>query len=122
MNSLRFPLFTVPCAGAPLVYSGNPTPTWLSALSADVVWGRWRLVGIAEFQGGHWMSDGNLGGAHVFFNDSKAAVEQTDPIFVALQQMGGFGPLGLMKAGFGKLRNLSLTYEVPARWAGLLAM
>jgi hypothetical protein len=23
-----------------------------------------------------------------------------------------------MKAGFGKLRNLSLTYEVPARWAG----
>lgn len=110
----------VPCAGAPRIYSGNPTPTWLSALSADVVWGRWRLVGIAEFQGGHWMSDGNLGGAHVFFNDSRAAVEQTDPVFVAYQQLGSFGPLGLMKAGFGKLRNLSLTYEVPGRWAGLL--
>jgi hypothetical protein len=110
----------VPCAGAPLIYSGNPTPTWLSALSADVAWRRWRLVGIAEFQGGHWMVDGNLGGAHFFFNDSKAAVEQTDPIFVAYQAAGAFGPLGLMKAGFGKLRNLSLSYEVPQRWAGLL--
>ena len=110
----------VPCAGAPLIYSGNPTPTWLSALSADVAWRRWRLVGIAEFQGGHWMVDGNLGGAHIFFNDSKAAVEQTDPIFVAYQATGAFGPTGLMKAGFGKLRNLSLSYEIPQRWAGVL--
>jgi TonB dependent receptor-like, beta-barrel len=110
----------VACAGAPVIYAGNPTPTWLSALSADVVWRRWRVVGIAEFQGGNWMSDGNVGGAHVFFNNSKAAVEQTDPIFVAYQQMGGFGQLGFMKAGFGKLRNLSVTYEVPGRWAGLV--
>ena len=110
----------VACDEAPVIFRGNPTPTWLSALSADVAWGRWRLVGVAEFQGGHWMVDGNLGGAHIFFNDSKAAVEQTDPIFVAYQQLGAFGPTGLMKAGFGKLRNLSLTYEVPARLAGLV--
>ena len=108
----------VPCDGAPLIFSGNPTPKWLSALSADISWRRWRLVGVAEFQGGHWMVDGNLGGAHIFFNDSKAAVEQTDPIFVGYQQLGAFGPTGLMKAGFGKLRNVSLTYEVPERWAG----
>jgi TonB-linked SusC/RagA family outer membrane protein len=111
---------TVPCAGAPAIYSGSPTPRWLSALSADLAWRRWRLVGVAEFQGGHWMSDGNLGGAHVFFNDSKAAVEQTDPIFVAYQQIGAFGQLGLMKAGFGKLRNVSLSYDVPERWARML--
>jgi hypothetical protein len=110
----------VPCDGAPAIYSGSPTPTWLSALSADISWRRWRLVGVAEFQGGHWMIDGNLGAAHIFFNDSKAAVEQTDPIFVAYQAAGAFGPAGLMKAGFGKLRNVSLTYEVPERWAGLI--
>jgi TonB-linked SusC/RagA family outer membrane protein len=111
---------SVPCAGAPVIYSGNPTPTWLSALSADISWRRWRLVGVAEFQGGHWMVDGNIGGAHIFFSDSKAAVEQTDPIFVAYAQLGAFGPTGLMKAGFGKLRNLSLTYELPPRIAGLV--
>ena len=110
----------VPCDGAPLIYSGNPTPTWLSTLSADITWKRWRLVGIAEFQGGHWMVDGNLGGAHIFFNDSKAAVEQTDPIFVAYQTTFAFGQTGLMKAGFGKLRNLSLTYDAPERWARIL--
>ncbi|PYP41523.1 MAG: hypothetical protein DMD43_06285 [Gemmatimonadetes bacterium] len=26
----------VPCAGAPFIYSGNPTPTWLSSLSGDI--------------------------------------------------------------------------------------
>ncbi len=108
----------VPCAGAPFIYSGNPTPTWLSSLSGDISWRRWRLVGVAEFQGGHWMVDGNLGAAHIFFNASKAAVEQTAPIFVAYAQLGAFGPTGLMKAGFGKLRNLSLTYELPSRVAG----
>ena len=110
----------VPCAGAPAIYSGNPTPKWLSTMSADLAWRRWRLVGVAEFQGGHWMVDGNVGAQHVFFNDSKAAVEQTDPVFVAYQQTGAFGPLGLMKAGFGKLRNLSLSYDVPERWARVL--
>lgn len=110
----------VPCAGAPSVYYGSPTPTWLSALSADVSWKRWRVAGVAEFQGGHWVSDGNVGGSHVFFNNSKAAVEQTDPVLVAYQAIGAFGQLGMMKSGFGKLRNLSLTYEVPGTWAGLL--
>jgi hypothetical protein len=111
---------TVPCVGAPFIYSGNPTPTWLSAFSADISWKRWRLASVVEFQGGHWMSDGNLGGSHVFFLNSKAAVEQTDPILVAYQTLGAFGATGLMKAGFGKIRNVSLTYQAPTRWAGML--
>jgi hypothetical protein len=78
------------------------------------------LAGVVEFQGGHWMSDGNLGGSHVFFNDSRAAVEQTDPILVAYQSIGAFGATGLIKAGFGKVRNVSLTYQLPGRLAGLL--
>jgi len=108
----------VPCADAPFVYSGSPTPTWLSSLSADVTWHRFTLAAVAEFQGGNWYSDGNLGGADVFFNDSKAAVEQTDPVLVAMQQAVQFGQAGFMKAGFGKLRNLSLTYDAPTSVAG----
>ncbi len=107
---------TVPCATAPNLFYGQSIPKWLSSLSADVSWKRFRLVGVAEFQGGHWINDGNLSASHTFFLNSKAAVEQTDPIMVAYIR----GPLanqtfapGMMKGGFGKLRNLSLTYEMP---------
>ena len=110
----------MPCAGAPIIYFGNPTPTWLSSFSTDVSWKRWRLAGVAEFQGGHWVSEGNLGGQHVFFNNSRAAVEQTDPILVAHQTLGAFGAAGIMKAGFGKIRNVSLTYDFPERFAGIM--
>lgn len=111
---------SVPCAGAPSIFHGGPTPTWLTSLGADLTWNRWRLAGIAEFQGGHWVSEGNVGGSHVFFNNSKAAVEQTDPILVAYQSIGAFGQAGIMKAGFGKIRNVSLTYEVPGNWVSML--
>jgi len=53
----------------------------------------------------------------VFFNNSKAAVEQTDPVLVAYQAMGAFGATGIMKAGFGKIRNVSLTYTLSPQWA-----
>jgi len=107
----------VPCSSAPLLYFGSPVPTWLSAFSADISWKRWRLAGVAEFQGGHVVDDGNVGGQLVFFNDAQAAVEGTDPIAVAHIVNGYFGAAGLMKAGFGKIRNVSLTYDLPDRWA-----
>ena len=108
---------TVPCADAPLVFFGGPTPTWLSSFSGDVAWKSWRLAAVAEFQGGHYVSEGNVGGSHVFFNNSRAAVEQTDPILVAYQSMNAFGAAGIMKAGFGKIRNVSLTYTMPSQLA-----
>jgi len=108
----------VPCDAAPLVYFGSPVPKWLSSLGADLSWRRFTLESVAEFQGGHVVDDGNVGGAHVFFNDSKAAVEGTDPILVAHMATGNFGAAGLMKAGFGKIRNVSLTYDLPTTWAG----
>ena len=112
----------VPCATAPLIYYGQPTPTWLSSFSADVTWKRLRLVAVAEFQGGHWMSDGNLAASHIFFNNSLAAVEQTDPILVAYQTVVAdqLFAAGALKAGFGKLRNVSLTYDFPEKLAGVM--
>lgn len=107
----------VPCDNAPLLYFGSPIPTWLSSFSAEASWGQWKLAAVAEFQGGHDVVDGNVGGQHVFFNDSKAAVEGTDPIVVGNQALGNFGAAGLMRAGFGKIRNVSLTYDLPGRVA-----
>jgi hypothetical protein len=36
---------------------------------------------------------------------------------VTYQGMGAFGATGIMKAGFGKIRNVSLTYTLPSQWA-----
>jgi len=110
----------VPCGSAPLLYFGSPIPTWLSAFSTEASWGRWKLAAVAEFQGGHDVVDGNVGGQHVFFNDSKAAVEGTDPIVVGNMALGNFGAAGFMKAGFGKIRNVSLTYDAPGSWVNSL--
>ena len=107
----------VDCADAPFVFFGGPTPTWLSAISGDVSWKSLRLAAVAEFQGGHYTDEGNVGGSHVFFNNSEAAVRGTDPILVAYQGMGAFGATGIMKAGFGKIRNVSLTYTMPNQLA-----
>ncbi|MBX3145919.1 MAG: SusC/RagA family TonB-linked outer membrane protein [Gemmatimonadales bacterium] len=113
----------VPCATAPNLYWGPSTPTLLSSISADVQWRRFRLVGIAEFQSGQMYLDGNLAASHIFFFNSLAGAQRTDPILVAYQT----GPLasqnfatGMMKGGFGKLRNVSLTYDMPRSVAGLL--
>jgi len=108
---------TVDCATAPLLFYGGPTPKWLSAFSGDVAWRSLRLAAVVEFQGGHWVADGNVGGSHVFFNNSKASVEGTNPILVAYQSMGDFGGTSIMKAGFGKIRNVSLTYTLPNQLA-----
>ena len=110
----------VPCASAPLLYAGQPIPRWLSAFSADVNWKQWRLVGVVEFQGGHQWVDGNLGAANSLFINSKEAIEGTNPILVAYQTVlpdQAFVGTGLMNAGFGKLRNLSLSYEFTPRIA-----
>ena len=108
---------TVPCDEAPLVFYGGPTPTWLSAFSGDVAWRSLRLAAVVEFQGGHWVSDGNVGASHVFFNNSQASVEGTNPILVAYQSVGDFAGTSIMKAGFGKIRNVSLTYTLPTQLA-----
>ncbi len=113
----------VPCATAPDLYLGPSIPTLLSSLSADIQWRRFRLVSIAEFQSGQMYLDGNLAASHVFFLNSLAAVERTDPILVAYQSgvLAGQGnATGMMKGGFGKLRNVSLTYDMPRSFASLL--
>ncbi len=109
----------VPCAEAPLIYRGTPLPTWNGGLSATLTLFRdLRLYGLVEAVGGNTWQNGDISGAHAFFNNTRAALERDDPIFLGYLSIGNpFGSLGVVKGDFAKLRRVSASYTLPLRWS-----
>jgi TonB-linked SusC/RagA family outer membrane protein len=115
---------TVPCASAPLVYYGQPTPTWLGSVNNTfTLVQNLRLSALVDFQGGQLIEDGEIEAGHQNFqntayaNQAAYAGQTRDPIFAAYQSTVGRPPLGFFKGGFAKLRELSASYVLPERFA-----
>lgn len=119
----------VPCAQAPRLYHGRPTPSWNGSFSAQLRLGqRLRLLGLVDYIGGHHSLVGDVAAIHAFFLSSKAVLEGTDEVlsgYLGTQFLLGdpnsIGALGMMKGGFAKLRTVSATYDLPTgltRWIG----
>lgn len=119
----------VPCAQAPRLYHGRPTPSWNGSFSAQLRLGqRLRLLGLVDYVGGHHALVGDVAAIHAFFLSSKAVLEGSDEVlsgYLGTQFLLGdpnsIGALGMMKAGFAKLRTVSATYDLPSgltRWLG----
>ncbi len=119
----------VPCATAPRLYHGRPTPAWNGSFSAQVRLGqRLRLLGLVDYVGGHHALVGDVAAIHAFFLSSEAVLKGTSEIvsgYLGTQFLLGdpnsVGVLGVMKAGFAKLRTVSATYDLPpsvSRWLG----
>ena len=107
---------TVPCATAPLVYWGTPTPRWNGNVNTSLtLWRVLRLYGLVDFRGGHTINDGDVSAAHTAFRNSKAINEKKDPILMAYDQLGTIDQLGLFNAGFAKLREVSASYTLGPR-------
>jgi TonB-dependent SusC/RagA subfamily outer membrane receptor len=107
----------VPCADAPRVYWGVPTPTWEGSANATLnLFNRLRLYALVEFRGGHMIENGDIRAAHLTFRNSRAINEATDPILLAYDQLGITNPAGFFDAGFAKLREVSATYTLPNAW------
>ncbi|MBI4501311.1 MAG: SusC/RagA family TonB-linked outer membrane protein [Gemmatimonadetes bacterium] len=110
----------VPCAGAQPVYWGHPDPDWSGSASATLtLWQRLRLFGLLDFKTGHMIDVGDVGASHTSFRNSKAINEATDPILLAYDQTGYRFGAEFAKGGFLKLREISLAYTLPDRWAHL---
>ena len=119
---------TVPCADAPRLYSGRPTPSWNGSFSATLTLGqRLRLLGLVDYVGGDTRLVGDVAAVHTFFLSSKTVLAGSDPVLSGI--LGNFfagdpnavGVAGLFKAGFAKLRTVSAAYELPERiahWVG----
>ena len=115
---------TVPCASAPLLYYGQPTPTRLgSVTNTFTVQKNLRLSALIDFQTGMTYEEGSIEADHQNFQNtamSNPVTGPVDPIFAAYQGSVGRPPLGFFNAGFAKLRELSASYNLPDAFAGRL--
>jgi TonB-dependent SusC/RagA subfamily outer membrane receptor len=106
----------VPCAGAPLVRWGHSQPTWQINLSNTLTFGQYvRVYAAIDGTGGHVQLDSTDPANHTTYCSSRACRVQNDPIVMAYRAIGR-NPLGMYKAGFLKLREVSATYTLPGQW------
>ena len=105
----------VPCATAPRLYAGRPTPSYNGSFSATLRFGqRLRLLTLVDYLGGLKAAVGDVGAQHTFFRNSRASIDGSDPILMAWRNdANGPGATGLMDASFARLRTVSLTYDFP---------
>jgi hypothetical protein len=112
----------LPCDEAPELYLGRPTPRWEGSLRTSVtVLGNLRLYAQVDFKGGHVVRNGAIGPRITSqnFANARALYDSSDIILLAYEEVRGLDGLvpNLMKGGFAKLREISLTYTLPAGWA-----
>ncbi len=111
----------VPCAAAPNVFWGTPTPRWEGTVNSTVtLWRNLRLYGLVEFRGGFLINYGDVGAQHLAFHNSKSIQEGTNPILMAYDQLGVLDPVSLFDGGFAKLREISATYTLSPNLASKL--
>ncbi len=106
----------VACSQAPAVYWGQPTPTWWGSVNTKLtLWRRFNLYAMGDFTGGNMIVKGDVAASHIFFRNSKCINEHPicSPILAAYDAMGEWLGVGTMKAGFSKLRDVSLSYTLP---------
>jgi hypothetical protein len=108
----------VPCTAddAPEVYRGATVPrrefTFNTTLS---LFENIRVFTNFEYSGGYVMVDGITAAAHMFFRNTKAIHERTDPILLGYEALGAIGSNqpGLFDASQLTLRNVSISYTLP---------
>ena len=105
----------VPCHEAPRLFVGPADPTWTGNLTSTLglLGNSLRLYTMVEFRGGHHFLDGDIRAQHTSFVNSRMRNEADDPIFMAHVQQNLRDDLGMVDAGFAKLREVSLTYSIP---------
>jgi TonB-linked SusC/RagA family outer membrane protein len=112
----------VPCAQAPRIYRGRPTPSWNGSLSATLRVGQsLQFLTLVDYLGGGTAVVGDVGAVHTFFRNSRRSLEG-DPILEGYRlDPNGPGATGVFKIGFAKLRTVAATYTLPnrvTRWIG----
>ena len=112
-NGLEFGGAPVPCDTAPRLVWGRSEPSWLVNLTSTwALFDDWRLTANIDAQGGHWMSSDYLGARHTSRQTSQLAHLQDNAVGQAYRQVFRNG-LAFHRAGFAKLRELSLAYTLP---------
>jgi TonB-linked SusC/RagA family outer membrane protein len=111
----------VPCAGAPRIYRGRPTPSYNGSFSATLRLGqRIRIFSLVDYVGGHTASVGDVGAQLSFFRNAFQSIAGNPIVEAYRQEATGAAALGMMDASFARLRTVSVNYDVPNRLSRLV--
>ncbi|MQA90747.1 MAG: TonB-dependent receptor plug domain-containing protein [Gemmatimonas sp.] len=105
----------IPCEDADRVFWGVGEPTRLASLQSSwTLFQNWQLSMMVDYKGGDnfWMSSDYLGARQAGFESSHNVFLQDNPIGVGYMQYSRNG-FTYNRAGFAKLRELSLAYTLP---------
>jgi outer membrane receptor protein involved in Fe transport len=114
---------TTSCATAPRVFIGTSTPKTTGAVSSTVtLWKKFRLYGLVDFKGGHRTLDYNR---YARCNIIRVCEELVRPekfgtrVAYETQNVAATDPqdIYIQDASFAKLREISLSFGLPARLA-----
>ncbi len=114
----------VPCTSgetAPEVYRGSTVPTREMGFNATVsVLANTRFYVDFQYVGGHTMVDGITAGSHLFFRNTRAINEKTDPVFLGYDEIGEVNPTGVFDASQITMRSVSMSHTFSADMAARL--
>ncbi len=112
-SGLEFGGDPVPCATAPQLFWGPTDPTRILNFTPTVtIFDDWRLTANIDAQWGHWVAADYATARYSSHPSAKLYWLQDDLLGMAYINVTRNG-LGYHKAGFAKLRELSLSYTVP---------
>lgn len=113
----------MPCATAPVVFMGTPTPKLTGAVASTVTLGkRLSLYGMVDFKRGHFLLNTDEAIRCSIFRSCEVNVrpENYDPRYVANAQNGSaliIVDQFIDDASFAMLREVSASYTLPETWA-----
>ncbi len=102
----------VPCDEAPLVWWGHTQPTWDIGVTNDWSFGPFSLYARVDASGGHYQLDSSGPAAITSVGVTRLSLTRDDPLVQAYRTVGR-NPMGTYKAGFARLREVSLSYSMP---------
>ena len=114
----------MPCAAAPVVFIGTPTPKLTGAMSTTLtLWKRLALYGLVDFKRGRYLFNANegircgLAGqlCEAFYRPEKYPTQYLASIQSSSLNAGVIEPF-IQDASFFRLSEVSLSYQLPDRW------
>ena len=111
------------CANAPLVFLGNTTPTSEGAFTSTLTfWSNFSIYTLVDFKGGYKKLDGNRRvRCHLFIECRENYYpKEFSPAIVGAVSSSAYVSDLINDASYTKLREISLSYNLPASFASRL--
>ncbi|MBL8959846.1 MAG: SusC/RagA family TonB-linked outer membrane protein [Gemmatimonadetes bacterium] len=104
----------VPCANAPRIYWGRPTPSYNGSFSATLRLGqRIRVLSLVDYVGGHMAAVGDVGAQLSFFRNAYQSISGNPIVEGYRLEATGNAAMGMIDASFARLRTVSVNYDFP---------